>query len=173
MKKPGGGRASKPARRHGTAQNATTAAGKETAAEKALRERRALEERLGIGVLDEVDKGILGIVLQRPATTDREIGVLVGLSREAVNRRRNRPAFAKALQESQLDALTIIQSNQATAARTLGTLLADTDPRLRLSAASIHIQPLLRSAPKAGEDGAAALASFLADAAAWRKQAAK
>lgn len=159
--------APKTARRHRATQDVTP----DATAEALLAERQDLRERLGLDDLDEVDRAILQIVISRPATIDREIGVLVGLSREAVNRRRNRPVFARALEEAQLDALTIIQRNQAHAARRLGQLTRSKDDRIALSAASLHVQPLLREAGKTGgQDGAATFASFLGDAANWRKQ---
>ncbi len=163
--------APKTARRHRATHDVTPSQEDTAAADALLAERQALRERLGLDDLDEVDRAILQIVISRPATIDREVGVLVGLSREAVNRRRNRPVFAKALEEAQLDALTIIQRNQAHAARKLGQLTRSQDDRIALSAASLHVQPILRQAGKAGqEDGAASFASFLNDAANWRKQ---
>lgn len=159
--------APKTARRHRAAQDVTP----KPTADEVLAERQELRERLGLDDLDEVDRAILQIVISRPATIDREVGILVGLSREAVNRRRNRPVFAKALEEAQVSALEIITRNQAHAARKLGKLVGSADDRIALSAASIHVQPLLRQAAKTGnQDGAATFASFLSDAANWRKQ---
>lgn len=161
----------KAARRHRAAQHVTPPAEVDQEAERILTERQELRERLGLDELDEVDRAILQIIIARPATIDREVGVLVGLSREAVNRRRNRPVFARALEEAQLDALTIIQRNQAHAARRLGQLARSSDDRIALSAASLHVQPLLRRAATSGnQDGAAVFAGFLNDAANWRKQ---
>ena len=172
-RKPGakGKPAATAARRHSRSQNVTTAAEEAEQTERVLRERQELRERLGLDDLDELDRAILQVVLQRPGTTDTEIGILVGVARETVNRRKNRPLFRKALDEAQLDALTIIQRNQAAAARKLGQLVTSTDPRLAFSAASLHVAPLLRQAAKQGtEDAGQTLANFLANAAAWRKQ---
>lgn len=50
--------------------------------------------------LDELDMGILTSAMEHPSWTDKEIGEHFGVSREAINRRRNRPAFRAAIERT-------------------------------------------------------------------------
>ena len=90
------------------------------------------------GQPDAVDIKIAEISLANPHMTDEEIGLAVGLSRGAVNRRKRRDGyhsiFTKALQDAQKDIMILMR--KATAV--LGTSLEDPDSRVRLLAAT-HI----------------------------------
>lgn len=128
-------------------------------------ERDRVRETLGLDQLDAVDRQMLQLVLAQPSITDTQIGAVVGLGRQAVNKRRNRRAFERAVKNEQLDALAILQRNQPKAARVLGELLASKDEDIQFKAAREHLLPLTRGDEIAG-DAADAFARFLEDAAA-------
>lgn len=149
-------------------QNVTTASRAKRAAEiQAVEERRAVLERLSMDDFDDVDKKILGIVLAAPGTTDAEIGLVVNLTRESVNRRRHRPKFQQVIAEAQLDALSILSRNQSKAARELGNLLTNPDAGIRFRAAFAQLAPVIRKqGESAGAEGA--FAAMLDAAAKYR-----
>lgn len=127
-------------------------------------ERDRVKQTLGLDALDEVDRQMLQLVLAQPSITDTQIGVVVGLGRQTVNRRRNRPAFEQAVKTEQLDALAILQRNQPRAAKVLGELLESRDEDIRFKAAREHLLSLTRNVDDAA-GGADAFARFLEDAA--------
>jgi hypothetical protein len=95
-------------------------------------------------VLDVIDRAMLGAILAKPTTTDGELGRMIGLSRTAVNYRRNRPVFRRAIDEHSLDALTILRRNQSRAASRLGQLVDSDSEPIALAAAREHLRPILQ-----------------------------
>lgn len=168
---PGGAivsKGTKRARAHRTTQNVTPPAGEPSAAKRAAARKAAeadvLRERLGLDDFDEVDRRMLQALLIAPGIRDHELGALVGLTRETANRRKNRPTFQRALEASQLDALTVINRNMAKAAHKLGELVTNADPAVALRASLAHVGPMIKAKVDAGQTGAEVFASFLDDA---------
>lgn len=58
--------------------------------------------------LDAVDKMLVRALMRNPSETDKALGKMVGLGREAVNARRRRPPVKEALTELLLPARTIL-----------------------------------------------------------------
>lgn len=147
---------------HRTAQKAT-APPPDAAPEMVTgeQERAAMREQWGLDGFDDVDRTMLRIILERPGITDRELGSYLNLERSRVNRRRNRPSFAKALEESRLDAMAIFVRNQAAAARKLGALINSANEYIAFRSAREHVMPLVRAAAEAGGSDAQAFLRFL------------
>lgn len=127
-------------------------------------ERAAMRHRWGLDGFDDIDKQILTVLLERSGIKDRELGIIVGLSREQTNRRKNRPAMKRALEEARLDALAVFQRNQGRAARRLGALIDAKDEMVSIRACLAHLAPLLREVADSGGNDAASFAKFLEEA---------
>lgn len=132
-------------------------------------EVQAIREKWAIDGFDDIDKTILNFLLNKPGMTDGEIATAIGVRRETVNRRKNRPAFQAALEESRLEPIVIFQRNQARAARKLGQLIDAKDEQVAVRAALAHLAPLLKD-DRPGESGAEAFAKFLEEAYSYREQ---
>ena len=79
---------------------------------KAEADRQRIRVQWGLDDLDEIDKALLAHKLTTPAIEHTALAALMGLGRETVSRRVNRPAFKKALDESTLTALSILAAAQ-------------------------------------------------------------
>ncbi len=91
---------------------------------------------------DEIDQQILNLKCEHPAITDNEIGKAVGLSREAVTRRRNRRPYQEALVASHKVTLASLEKLFSKAIGELGNLIQDPDPRIRLMASSAILKQM-------------------------------
>lgn len=86
--------------------------------------------------LDEVDRELLRLKLERPTLTLKALGQLVGMSKNKVYDRISRDEFQRALAELQKDAIQILQEAKAKAARKLVRHI-DADERLKDQAKGI------------------------------------
>lgn len=93
--------------------------------------------------LDQIDKLIIPILLEFPAITNEELGKQVGLSANAVVRRRKRPAFDKAWERAVEPVEDILRRSLAIAARKLLELTKSDDKRIALEAAKVLLGPIL------------------------------
>jgi len=82
--------------------------------------------------LDSVDLRILALKVQFPKVSNAKIGAELGISRQAVSARVNKPAFKAALLEYSAGMVEILRKAQLKAARELG--------RLVTSARSEHVR---------------------------------
>lgn len=89
---------------------------------------------------DLIDKKILDLTSQNPKITDEEIGNELGLSREAVNRRKKRKGFQLLLQENLEVSKNNINNLVRKSLSELEYLLSDPDPRIRLTAVSLALK---------------------------------
>lgn len=84
-----------------------------------------------------------------PGMTDKQIGELVGLSREAVVRRRKRPGYNEVFSEACQSAQDNLKLLFNKAVLELGKALDDPDPKIRLLAASQVMKHLPEAPSKA------------------------
>lgn len=85
---------------------------------------------------DAVDLRIAELSLSRPDLTDSEIGKIVGLSRGAVVRRKQRDGYEVIFLDMQVQAQNNILNLFTKATSVLCELLDDSDSRIRLMAAA-------------------------------------
>ena len=89
---------------------------------------------------DVVDLSILKVGLENPSFTDEEIAKEIGMSREAVNRRKKGMGYQAALHESAKTTEGSIQSLISKSVSELHNLVGDPDPRIRLSAIALVLR---------------------------------
>ena len=84
---------------------------------------------------DAIDWKIAELSVTNPSITDAQIGKEVGLSRGAVTRRRQRPAFQSIFDRSVKHAQANLMLLMEKAVSELGSCLNNPDPKIRLAAA--------------------------------------
>jgi hypothetical protein len=84
--------------------------------------------------LDEVDYKILQLTLDYKTLSDREIGELIGYTRQQVNLRKQKPAFKKAIELRFLKAIEILDSLKTPAAIKIGEHMESKDEKVSLKA---------------------------------------
>jgi len=90
--------------------------------------QEALKKRLD--ALDAIDRAMLAFISEHPAATNEEIGAQVGMGRTAIIKRRQSPAFKRALTELMMPVMKVLQRYGGDAARLLGRQLRSDDGRL-------------------------------------------
>ena len=82
-----------------------------------------------------LDYKIALLLIENPSITDQEIGKVVGVCRQTANKHKNAPGVQKIIRETLSIPEKEIRRLTAKAMSRLETMLDDTDPKIRLSAA--------------------------------------
>lgn len=85
--------------------------------------------------LDAVDKSILQHTINKPGITDKEVGLLVGLSRRQTNERRNTAKFKKVLSEFQAEPIDMFRAKLRKAAQIVIKTMDSLNGKLAFDAA--------------------------------------
>jgi hypothetical protein len=84
---------------------------------------------------DDLDQSIAAILIASPSMTDAELGDRVGLSRQAVNKRRNSASLKRLLNDQYAISTDNIKRLISKSLKTLEECLDSPDERIRLAAA--------------------------------------
>lgn len=104
--------------------------------------------------LTEDETKILRIVLDYRSLTDKQIGEMVKLTRQQVNKIRNKPAFKKAFNEYQQQAIDIILSARPEAAIKMKKHINSKDERVSLKACEDVLGDILEEKKNKNEEKA-------------------
>lgn len=94
--------------------------------------------------LDDVDKTLLKHKVKFPSITQKELGIIVGLTPQAVGLRLRKPAFIQALDDSLAATPTLLKLGQEAALRRLIKIVssANSNDRSAIEAAKTLLAPL-------------------------------
>ena len=85
--------------------------------------------------IDPIDRQIISNLIQEPGLTDKEVGQKVGLSRQAIVKRKAKERFQKLYLQRLNEIDDHTRSLVFKSLGTLNQLMDDPDPRIRLAAA--------------------------------------
>lgn len=93
--------------------------------------------------LDEVDREIVKLILERKGIKNVEISKIIGMSAEMIGRRRNKFKVQRVLEQAQKPALDLLIEAQPMAARNIIKLSRSADERISLDASKQILKGVL------------------------------
>lgn len=89
---------------------------------------------------DEKDLKIFELSINDPTITDKEIADQIGMTREAITKRKNREGYAGLVNDARVSLNSRLREISHKAAIELEKLLSDPDPKIRILAISLALK---------------------------------